>query len=1806
MLNLPGYRLTAWLETNSQNHIYRGIRLSDGEKVVIKILTAAYPSASDLRSYQQEYAIGQNFSLSGAVKVYSLEYYQQRPFLVFEDIEAISLKKYLAGSPLPLPKLLAIAIQITRIVGEIHGSNIIHKDINPSNIIINPSTNEVKIIDFGIATQLSRENPTVKNPHVLEGTLSYISPEQTGRMNRVIDYRSDFYSLGVTFYELLTGQLPFISQDPLELVHCHLAIEPPSPQSICPEIAPTLANIVLKLMAKNAEERYQSAWGLLTDLQECQRQLNARGFIESFALGVWDVADRFQIPQKLYGREAEIFQLVSAFERVSSSPHNEPAIAHGDGVIVSNEIMLISGHPGIGKSALVAELRKAIIAKRGYFISGKFEQLTSHIPYLALVNAFRALIEQILTESEEQLQEWREKILAALGEQGQIIIDVIPELELIIGEQPAVAEVGLLETQNRFSLLLKNFVRVFCQPEYPLVLFLDDLQWSDLTTLKFIELMLNDPETKYLLLIGSYRDNEVNSTHPLSQTIDRLKSQGVSMNQIYLKPLDLPAVVQLIAETLHRDYTTVTPLAELVLHKTGGNPFFITQFLTRLYRDNFFRFNPPSDDGCNWGWSWEFEEIQAANVTENVVELLVYNLQKLPKSTQEYLALGACIGHTFQLDTLSVVSQKSAEAIAQDLIEASADGLIIAEEHWQQNLPVYRYHFEHDRIQQAAYSLIPDSLKQKTHLTIGQLLLTHTAPEELDHEIFEILNHFNRSYALIECDRLRVTIAELNLKAGLKAIKATAYPMAVNYLHTGLELLHNPESWNSQYELTRSLYKAIAEAEYLNGNFAQAKKYLDVGLKYSRSNVEKAELCRILVIQYTLMAQYSEAIATGIHGLSLLNLNLNPDNLETAIQYKMAAVQQALVKRSVDSLLNLPTISDREQEMAIKLLISLDPPTYITASPLYALISVKAVELSMQYGNVAESAKAYANYGFLVGSSLGNYQLGYQLGVIAVDLSQKFGSDSQKSQACLLLASWIAPWCQPIKGLEQINLAGYQAGLKSGEIQFAGYNLFGNVSNKLIQGLSLPGILKDLNHYLSFALTSKNQLGIDVLFAIKKFIISLVGVDADEIDSTIERDKDISDREFVNRCKSSESLFALTIYYICQMQLCCITQDFAQGILYIDPAKKILSSIFGFTLSSEYYYAALLMLNQPNWYLYLNEITKHQQTISQWVKSCPENFQHKLLLSEAEQARRNENILEAMDLYDRAIALAKENEFLQDRALANEMAGYFYLGLGKEHFARIYLSQSYSCYDRWGAKNKLKQLEANYSQYLVQTGNVPEFNTTTISSYAGDNNANGFLDYAALAKNYQIISRCLDLEELLKNLMTILIKTAGAQRGYLILKSGDKSYVKLESWKIEAIGEVQGDEQTAILNSVPLENQLPKSILQYVIRTKKPLVYQNASQEISQSNDAYFKAHQPKSILCIPLLNQGRLIALVYLENNLATGVFTTKRMEILQMISTQAAISLENSRLYASLEEKVQQRTEELAQKNQKLSQTLEELQRTQAQLIQSEKMSGLGRMVGGIAHEINNPINFISGNVIHAQNYFDELLDLISSYREELPHPSPMIQEKIEEMDLDYLREDVEKLLTSMKYGCERIAKIVQGLRTFSRLDEAEIKPVDIHVSIDSSLMLLESRINGEANRPSVKIIKHYGNIPEVTCYPAQLNQVFFNLLSNAIDALAEVRSPVQFVPKIEIITERTAQNTVRIVIRDNGVGIPEAIKDKIFDPFFTTKPVGQGTGLGLSTSYQIIVEQHGGQLTCESQINQGSEFVIEIPIAPRIASI
>ncbi|MGK7903014.1 MAG: AAA family ATPase [Hormoscilla sp.] len=826
MVNIAGYENLMPLHESANSILYRARRVGDRQPVILKLLKQDYPTPEQIRRYKQEYHLTCQLDSPGIVKAYELVEWERSYAIVLEDMGGISLKEWLSErEKLSLAEFLGMAIAITESLGQIHAQRIIHKDINPGDIVFNPETKELKIIDFGISTQLSRENPTLKNPNVLEGTLAYISPEQTGRMNRSLDYRTDFYSLGVTFYELLTQKVPYETEDALELVHCHLAKEPIAPSEIDPSIPRIISEIVLKLMAKNAEERYQSSWGLKADLENCWQQLESAGKIEVFPLANQDISDRFSIPQKLYGREAEIATLLAAFERVAET-----------GKV---ELMMVAGYSGIGKSALVAEIHKPNTRLRGYFTDGKFDQFQRNIPYYAIVSALKGLMGQLLTESSSELAEWREKLLAAVGSNGQVIIDVIPEVELIIGKQPPVPELGPTESQNRFNRVFSQFIRAFCTKEHPLVIFLDDLQWADSATLKLIELMMTDSETEYLFLIGAYRDNEVSPTHPLMMTLDKLQKQGAVVNYITLAPLALEHISQLIADTLHSDRDEVKYLANLVKRKTGGNPFFANQFLKTLHDEKLIAF-----DFQRHVFLWDISDIEAQDITDNVVELMIGKLKKLPESTQQVLRLAACIGADFDLKTSSIICEKSQEEVFPDLVTAIKSGLILPRSELDIELLIQDYKFLHDRVQQAAYALIDEAQKTAVHLKIGRLLLQNTEHEALSEEIFKIVDHFNIGVEMVTHQAERDQIAQLNLMAGKKAKSATAYNASVTYFKVGRELL-SADCWQTAYDLALSLYEEAAEAAYLCGDFRAMKQWTEIVKKIAKTIVEKVNVYNV-------------------------------------------------------------------------------------------------------------------------------------------------------------------------------------------------------------------------------------------------------------------------------------------------------------------------------------------------------------------------------------------------------------------------------------------------------------------------------------------------------------------------------------------------------------------------------------------------------------------------------------------------------------------------------------------------------------------------------------------------------------------------------------------------------------------------------------------------------------------------------------------------------------------------------------------------------------------------------------------------
>jgi serine/threonine protein kinase len=853
MLVLPGYQIRAQIYESANSLVYRAIRTQDSQPIILKLLKQDYPTPEELVRYRQEYDLTHRLNLEGVCRSLSLEPYQNTLVIVFEDFGGESLRQWMNQDSFTLEDFLQIAIATTTSLAQVHAANIIHKDINPANIVYNPKTKQLKLIDFGISTVLSRETPILKNPNVLEGTLAYMSPEQTGRMNRSLDYRTDFYSFGVTFYELLTGKLPFETTDVLELVHCHLAKQPIPPDQLVgahrraplnqpATLPPILSEIVIKLMAKTAEDRYQSALGIKADLEECQRQLHEKGSISNFPLACHDSPDKFQIPQKLYGREREIEQLISAFERVSER----------------SEVMLVVDYSGIGKSALVQELYKPVTQKRGYFISGKFDQYQRDIPYSEIVNAFQQLVKQLLTEPDAKLQEWRDKLLAGLGINGQVIVDVIPEVEWIIGKQPEIPELGGTEAQNRFNLVFQNFINVFTNTSHPLALFLDDLQWADGASLKLIQVLMS-AASPGLFLVGAYRDNEVFPAHPLMLMLEEIKKSGSIINQIALSPLDFPTVTQLICDALNCSSEKANSLAELVHLKTGGNPFFMNEFLTSLYTEGLleFTYSTLSDGDMKGQWQWDLAQINSLGFTDNVVDLMASKIQKLPETTQHLLKIAACIGNQFDLNTLATCCENSLRDTANELHGAVVSSLIvplgsredvelalIKNESAKYQLPEYK--FVHDRIQQAAYSLIPDQEKPVIHRKIGQLLLQNTPTERQEEKLFDIVNQLNLGSELISSQVELDELAKLNLLVGKKAKASTAYQASFKYLQFAINLL-DYLSWNRQYSLMLCLHEEAAESAYLNSDSKEMNTLINIAITKIKTLIDKAKFIEIKI-----------------------------------------------------------------------------------------------------------------------------------------------------------------------------------------------------------------------------------------------------------------------------------------------------------------------------------------------------------------------------------------------------------------------------------------------------------------------------------------------------------------------------------------------------------------------------------------------------------------------------------------------------------------------------------------------------------------------------------------------------------------------------------------------------------------------------------------------------------------------------------------------------------------------------------------------------------------------------------------------
>jgi len=1457
---LSGYALSLLREGPST--LYRG--LGDGLAPILLVVPAGeYHSPGSFQRLEHEYALRADLDGEWAARPVELVRREVRPMLVLADPGGEPLERLL-GRPLEVAAFLRIAVPLAAAVGRLHARGLIHKDLKPANILVDTPSGGVWLTGFGIASRLPREHQAPAPPEVIAGTLAYMAPEQTGRMNRSVDSRSDLYALGVTFYEMLTGMLPFTAADPMEWVHCHIARQPVPPDQRVAAVPGPLSAIVMKLLAKTADDRYQTTVGLTIDLQRCLTEWQATGGIEPFPLGRQDASDRLLIPERLYGREREIDRLLAAFDRV---------VANG-----TPELVLVSGYSGIGKSSVVNELHKALVSPRGLFASGKFDQYKRDIPYATLAEAFRSLVRQILGQNEAELSRWRDALSEALGPNGQLIVTLVPELDLVIGKQPPVTDLPPQDAQSRFQMVFRRFLGVFARRKHPLALFLDDLQWLDTATLDLLEHLVTHTEVRHLLLVGAYRDNEVGPAHPLKRTLAAIRSAGARVEEIVLAPLGLDDVGRLIADALHCEPERAGPLAQLVQEKTGGNPFFTIQFLAVLADEGLLAFD--------WGapvWHWDIDRIRAKNYTDNVVDLMVGKLKRFSAATQEALKQLACLGNVAEIATLTMVHGTTKEAMHEALWDAVRAGLVFHQDSTCK--------FLHDRIQQAAYSLIPDGQRAEVHLRIGRALLASMSAEGLAEHLFDVANQFNRGAALLVDGKEKADVATIDLSAGRKAKASTAYAAAATYFTAGMALL-GERDWSSQYELMFRLLLERAECELLTGNFEKAEHLIGELLHRAASKVDQATAYHLKMQLHTVRSENAQAVDSALTCLRLFGIDIPAHPTQSQVQAEYDTVRQTLNGRPIENLIDLPMMTDPELQAAMQLLSVLTPPAFFTDSQLLCLLVCRMVKIAMQHGTSGASALAYGYLGSIFGTVFHRYSEGYRFAKLSCDLVDKHGFIAYRAKAYHSMGI-AAFWTQPITTAIDFHRAASRTGSETGDLTFACYGIYQSVTGLLLRNDPLDAVWRESEIALNFAREAKYGDAADVIVSQQRFIAAMQGRTATF--STFS-DAQFDEATFETQLAGERMPLMIAWYWILKLKARFLSGDYAEALAATDKAKPLLWASTGHVQLLDYfYYAALTVASlyqqasadeQAGW---RDLLTAHQEQLREWAEAYPPTFGDKHALVSAEIARLEDRDADAMHLYEQAIRSAHDHGFVQNEGLAHEVAARFYAARSFETIAHAYLRNARSSYLRWGALGKVRQLEQFHPKLLEDASPRPP--AAAVGTPVEQ------LDIGAVLKASQAVSGEIVLDRLIETLMTIALEHAGAERGLLILLRGD-------TLQIEA--EARTDHQTigVTLRQEPVTpTALPEAVLHTVIRTQHSVILDDASVQNPFSADAYIRQTRARSMLCLPLVKQAKLIGVLYLENNLASHVFTRTRISVLELLASQAAISLENAGLYADLQ---------------------------------------------------------------------------------------------------------------------------------------------------------------------------------------------------------------------------------------------------------------------------------------------------------------
>lgn len=1822
--------------------LWRGWRPASGDRqppLLAVSLVADDPARSSLERLAHEFALREELGADWAVRPVDLVRNGTKPVLLLEDPGGEPLERLL-GAPMELGRFLHIAVAMTSALARMHARGMVHKDIKPAHVFVD-GAGHARLTGFGIATRLSRERQVPQAPEEIAGTLAYMAPEQTGRMNRSIDSRSDLYALGVTLYQMLVGALPFTASDPMGWVHAHIArrATPPAERVDVPAV---VSAIVMRFLEKTAEDRYQTAAGAMADLQRCLVAHQANGRVEAFPLGAQDVPEVLRIPEKLYGREEEVASLVAAFERV---------VARG-----TPELVLVSGYSGIGKSSVVGELHKVIVPQRGLFASGKFEQYRRDVPYATLAQAFQGLVRQVLARSEPEVELWRSALCEALGGDGELMVRIIPDLALLIGDPPAVPELPARKAQARFQRVFRRMLGVFARPEHPLVLFLDDMQWMDAGSLTLLADFATQHEVQHLLLVGAYRDNEVDASHALTRSLDDIRAAGVPVSAIVPAPLTLDDVGALVADALHDTIDRARPLADLVHEKTGGNPFFAIQFLAALAEEKLLTF-----DRRTGAWVADLERIQVKGYTDNVIDLVVAKLDRLSADTRSFLEQLACLGNLARFSALARIFGQPADAVHAALWPAVRDGLVV-------RMPG-SYAFVHDRVQEAAYSLIPRGHRPGIHLRIGRALLAEMHADE----VIDVVDQLNRAADMLADAQERLRVAELNLRAGRKAKSSTAYASACTYLSAGIALLPE-DAWSRCYELAFGLWLERAECEFMCGNGDHVEPLIAQLLAKGASRIDKAAAYRLKIDLHVMRSEYPEAVATALECLRLFGIDMPPHPTREQVDAEYEKVWRNLGERPIESLIDLPSMTDPDVQAAMGVLAVLNSPAYFTDASLVRLHLCHMVNLTLTHGLSEASPHAlallgrrYAWFDLPSGWHVARYADAYRFGKLACDLVDKLGLPASRAKVDFSMAL-TAVWTQPASVAVDAMRPAHRTAVESGDVTIACYACHHLVADLLLRGDPLDEVWRETERSLEFVRKAGFRDVVDVLVTQQRFVQALRGRTAHFATFT---GTGFDEGVFEAGFPAASMTMMVCLYWVLQQQARYLSGDHAAARQAARNADAVLWSVDGHIMLLDHcFYGALAAcaawhsLSPGEQEMAGKELEVQLRQLSEWAERGAVTFRDRHLLAKAEVARIAGRELEAERLYEDAIRLSREHRFVQNEALGHELAGRFHAARGFEDFAMLHLRKARNAYRRWGAEGKVRHLAQEWPALAEEERVVSPM--TTIGAPIEQ------FDLATVVRVSQAVSGEIVLEKMLGTIMRTAIEHAGAERGLLLLAEGAEQRAAAEATTSGDIVVVQ----LCVAGSG--EPRLPRSVLQHVVHTLETVVLDDACRQSPFAADPDVRERGVRSLLCLPLVKQGGLVGMLYLENNLAPGAFAPGRLAVLKLLASQAAISLENARLYLELAqreakirrlvdaniigvffwdfagrileandaflaiighdrgaltegglrwtdltpadwaERDRQRFAPELQANGSLHPYEKEFFRKDGSrvpvLIGAALLEEGGRQ--GVAFVLDlserkraeaearerQRGNHEMQMRLADSNRLASIGQLTAAIVHEINQPlaaavtnanTCVRRLEADTPNLPGAAEAARRLIRD----ANRASDVVSRLRAMFARKEVATEQVDLNDAA-GEVVALSSAALQEAG--VVVHCEFAADLPLVQADRIQLQQVMMNLVRNAADAMRGVAEGTR---ALAIRTRLADDGNVQLTVEDSGVGLDVKQVDKLFDAFYTTKSGGMGVGLSVSRS---ILERYQGRLWAEAKDGPGASFSFAIPAAAGPAGV